>query len=193
MKIKSSLFPLTMTALGTALIAVCAFITLTFGELKFTLQLFAVLLISGLFPPVYAFSSVLAYLLLGALGIPVFAGFQGGIGALLGPTGGFLLGFLPSFLLISLPLKILKSPKFYHIFLLSIGEVLLCYLAGTIGLYIYMPEKGFSYILLSAVIPYILPDCAKILLSAILVKRLRPVIYPKFTFSRKTGEKSLHP
>ena len=78
MKIKRTLFPLTMTALGTALIAVCAFITLTFGDLKFTLQLFAVILISGLFPPVYAFASILAYLLLGALGVPVFAGFQGG-------------------------------------------------------------------------------------------------------------------
>ena len=77
MKIKRTLFPLTMTALGTALIAVCAFITLTFGDLKFTLQLFAVLLISGLFPLVYAFASILAYLLLGALGVPVFAGFQG--------------------------------------------------------------------------------------------------------------------
>ena len=125
MKIKRTLFPLTMTALGTALIAVCAFITLTFGDLKFTLQLFAVLLISGLFPPVYAFASILAYLLLGALGVPVFAGFQGGIGALFGPTGGFLLGFLPSFLLISLPLKALKKPKFYHILLLFVGVVYL--------------------------------------------------------------------
>ena len=189
MKIKRTLFPLTMTALGTALIAVCAFITLTFGDLKFTLQLFAVLLISGLFPPVYAFASILAYLLLGALGVPVFAGFQGGIGALVGPTGGFL-GFLPSFLLISLPLKALKKPKFYHILLLFVGEVLVCYLAGTIGLYIYMPDKGLSYILLSAVIPYILPDCAKVILSAILVTRLRPMIYPKFTLSRKAEEKS---
>lgn len=190
MKIKRTLFPLTMTALGTALIAVCAFITLTFGDLKFTLQLFAVLLISGLFPPVYAFASILAYPLLGALGVPVFAGFQGGIGALFGPTGGFLLGFLPSFLLISLPLKALKKPKFYHILLLFVGEVLVCYLAGTIGLYIYMPDKGLSYILLSAVIPYILPDCAKVILSAILVTRLRPMIYPKFTLSRKAEEKS---
>lgn len=190
MKIKRTLFPLTMTALGTALIAVCASITLTFGNLKFTLQLFAVLLISGLFPPVYAFASILAYLLLGALGVPVFAGFQGGIGALFGPTGGFLLGFLPSFLLISLPLKALKKPKFYHILLLFVGEVLVCYLAGTIGLYIYMPDKGLSYILLSAVIPYILPDCAKVILSAILVTRLRPMIYPKFTLSRKAEEKS---
>ena len=190
MKIKRTLLPLTMTALGTALIAVCAFITLTFGNLKFTLQLFAVLLISGLFPPVYAFASILAYLLLGALGVPVFAGFQGGIGALFGPTGGFLLGFLPSFLLISLPLKALKKPKFYHILLLFVGEVLVCYLAGTIGLYIYMPDKGLSYILLSAVIPYILPDCAKVILSAILVTRLRPMIYPKFTLFRKAEEKS---
>ena len=70
------------------------------------------------------------------------------------------------------------------------GEVLVCYLAGTIGLYIYMPDKGLSYILLSAVIPYILPDCAKVILSAILVTRLRPMIYPKFTLSRKAGEKS---
>ena len=190
MKIKRTLFPLTMTALGTALIAVCAFITLTFGDLKFTLQLFAVLLISGLFPPVYAFASLLAYLRSAALGVPVFAGFQGGIGALFGPTGGFLLGFLPSFLLISLPLKALKKPKFYHILLLFVGEVLVCYLAGTIGLYIYMPDKGLSYILLSAVIPYILPDCAKVILSAILVTRLRPMIYPKFTLSRKAEEKS---
>ena len=80
-------------ALSTTIMVVCAFITIPF-YVPFTLQTFALFTIIGLFGTKRAFLSVSLYLLLGAVGLPVFSGFQGGPGALFGVTGGYLLGFL---------------------------------------------------------------------------------------------------
>ena len=87
---------LTLVALFTALTAVCAWISVPVPApfVQFTMQTFAVfatLLTLGGKRGTYA---VTAYLLLGAVGAPVFTGFRGGLGVLLGTTGGYILGFL---------------------------------------------------------------------------------------------------
>ncbi len=77
-----------------ALITVSAWVTVPIGPVPVTLQMFAIPLAICVLRPKIAVSAIYAYVLLGALGVPVFSGMRGGIGALLGPTGGFLWGYL---------------------------------------------------------------------------------------------------
>ena len=82
-----------LSSILAALISVTAGITIPIGPVPITLQVFFILLILSLAGPRYGTISVLIYILLGAIGIPVFAGYNGGIAILLGPTGGYLFGF----------------------------------------------------------------------------------------------------
>ena len=86
---------ITCAAVFTALIAAGAFIAIPFGPVPFTLQVLFVLLAGMVLGPKLGAASVVAYLALGLLA-PVYAGGASGIGVLLGPTGGFLLGFIPA-------------------------------------------------------------------------------------------------
>ena len=90
---KSTTKDLVFIALSTTIIIVCSFISIPF-YVPFTMQTFAIFTIIGLFGTKKAFVSVSLYLLLGAIGLPVFSGFRGGVGNLLGVTGGYLIGFL---------------------------------------------------------------------------------------------------
>ena len=82
-----------LISLFSAIIVICSLITIP-SVIPFTLQTFALFTIIGILGTKKAFLSVLLYLLLGAVGLPVFSGFRGGIGHLFGVTGGYLLGFL---------------------------------------------------------------------------------------------------
>lgn len=81
-------------AIAIALTAACAMVTVPLGPIPFTLQNFAISFIVLALKPKEAIAAIAGYLLLGAIGLPVFAGFTGGIGKFLGPTGGFLWGYL---------------------------------------------------------------------------------------------------
>lgn len=79
--------------LSIALLAASAWFVVPFGPIPFTLQTMVLVFIAVLFPSREVLMSVFGYLLLGAIGIPVFSGARGGLGVILGPTGGFLVGF----------------------------------------------------------------------------------------------------
>lgn len=83
-----------MIGLSIALIAVSSWVTIPIGPIPFTLQMFAIPLAIYLLRPSEAIIAVFLYILIGALGLPVFSGMRGGIGVILGPTGGFLMGYL---------------------------------------------------------------------------------------------------
>lgn len=97
----------------TAVLVVCSQISIPLpGSVPLSLQTFAIALLAWTLTPGQAFYCVLVYLLLGAAGLPVFAGFQGGFARLAGPTGGYLLGFLPMALLLSLAGQILNRRRY---------------------------------------------------------------------------------
>lgn len=81
--------------LTIALIAVASWITVPFGPIPFTLQMFAISFAIIVLSPSECIAAIAGYLVLGAIGVPVFAGMSGGVGSLMGTTGGFLWGFLP--------------------------------------------------------------------------------------------------
>lgn len=80
--------------LTIAIMAVSAWVTVPLGPIPFTLQMFAITFAIVVLSPKEAIAAITGYLLLGAVGVPVFSGMRGGIGVLAGPTGGFLWGYL---------------------------------------------------------------------------------------------------
>ena len=173
---RTALFYLCVSAMCTALIAVCSFFVVPVGNLKYTLQLAAVLFVSGILPPAFSCGSCAAYILLGVVGAPVFAGFTSGIGTITGPTGGFIIGFLPAVFCASLMLKLIKKRTFLKTVGVFSLATLIVYIVGTVGFYMYIPQKGLLYALTTAVFPYLPADAVKILLAAFLSEKMAPVI-----------------
>lgn len=151
-------------ALFAALIAICAWISVPVFDIAFTLQTFAVFLTLGLLGGKSGSVAIAIYLLLGAAGMPVFSGFRGGIGALAGVTGGYLWGFLAAALVYRALEQFGKLPA-------MIAGQLVCYLCGSVWFLLYT-GGGLFLILLRCVVPYLLPDAAKIALAYVLTRRL---------------------
>ena len=85
---------LTMCAIFTALVAVCSQITIPLPLIPINLALFAVYMAGALLGPWRGALSLVVYLLLAAVGVPVMAGFRGGLGNLVGNTGGYVVGYI---------------------------------------------------------------------------------------------------
>jgi biotin transport system substrate-specific component len=92
----SSVRPLVLASLMAALMAVGAFVAIPVGPVPIVLQNFFVLLAGLLLGPAWGLASVLVYIFLGAVGLPIFAGGGGGLAHFAGPTGGYLLGYVPA-------------------------------------------------------------------------------------------------
>lgn len=173
MKLKTK--DLALCALFAALIAVCAWISIP-ATIPFTLQTFAVFAALGLLGGKRGTVAFAVYLLLGAVGLPVFSGFQGGIGALLGTTGGYLLGFLLAALIVW-GMEARFGDK-TGVFVLSVVlGMLVCYAFGTAWyLIVYARTKGavsLATVLGWCVVPFLLPDAVKIALAVLLRARLK--------------------
>ena len=156
---------MTRCAFFAALMAVCAWIGIPLGDTVFTLQTLGVFLALGLLGGKWGTVSILCYLLLGAVGAPVFSGFRGGIGMLLGPTGGYLWGFLCTGLCFWAVERFRKLPA------MVLGQ-LVCYACGTLWYMVYT-GGGLAVVLLQTVVPYLLPDAMKLALALHLTKKLR--------------------
>lgn len=163
-------------AMGTALLTVSAFLTVPF-VVPFTMQTFALFFLFTLFPFPQGFLSLVIYLLLGFLGLPVFAGFHGGFAVLFGATGGYLLGFLLAGILYFLLAG--HSQNLWRQMFASLCGLVACYAFGTFFFCFIYKGTGFAGLLsalMTCVVPFILPDILKILLALLLAKRLRPII-----------------
>lgn len=159
---------MTLSALFAALLAVCAWLSFPISDISVTMQTFGIFLSLLLLGGKWGTVSILIYLLLGAVGLPVFSGFRGGFGQLLGVTGGFLWGFLATGLVYWWLEGFKKIPAL-------IAALLACYGCGCLWFYFYS-GGGMGFILLRCVIPYIVPDALKLWLAYSLTKRLSKVI-----------------
>lgn len=163
---------LTRVALFAALTALLAQIMLPLGLVPVSLGTLGVMLCGALLPPRPAFCSQLAYLLLGVVGLPVFAGFGSGLGWLAGPTGGYLLAYP----LMAAAIARLGRPHGR----LPLWTALLCGLAVCYGLgslwLACFGGKSTAAALYTGVLPFIPLDLAKAALAALLAKRLRPAL-----------------
>lgn len=169
---------ISLTALFAALIALCTWITVP-SVVPFTMQTFAVCLAVGLLGTKRGTLAVLVYIALGAAGLPVFSGFRGGVGVLVGSTGGYILGFVLGALVGGLLLH--RFGK--GVLLLSAAFaacVAVCYLFGSLWYYLLYTHTtgaiGFGSVLVTCVLPFIPADALKIALAVVLTRRLRGVV-----------------
>lgn len=166
---------LTYIALFAVLMAVCAWITIPF-TVPFTLQTFAVFLALTSLGGRRGLYAVAVYLLLGAVGLPVFSGFQGGIGVLFGTTGGYILGFLMSALTYRFITAKPGPSRRVNLFACVLGQ-LVCYAFGTLWfLVIYTRTSGPTGLLTVlgwCVFPFVVPDALKLTLALLLAPRLQ--------------------
>ncbi len=160
--------------LFAVIIAICSWISIP-TVVPFTLQTFAVFLAVAVLGGKRGALSVIVYVLLGAVGLPVFSGFKGGIGVLLNTTGGYIIGFIFSALLMWAFEKAFGK-KAWALILSMILALALCYAFGTIWFMIVYANNvgavGLSAVLGWCVIPFVIPDLIKIALAFILSIRI---------------------
>ena len=165
-------------AIGAVLIAVCAWITIP-AAVPFTMQTFAVLFVLCALGGKRGTVSVLLYILLGAVGIPVFSGFGAGVGVLLGSTGGYIVGFVLAGLLYWL-ITGLASDKLWIRALAMLAGLAACYALGTVWfMVVYTRAKGavsLGTVLSWCVIPFILPDLIKMALALLVANRVEAAL-----------------
>ena len=145
--------------LFAALIAVCAQIAVPM-TVSFTMQTFAVCLCAGLLGWKRSTVSVIVYILLGMVGLPIFTG----------PTGGYIVGFVLT-ALITGALVQKFGHKFWQLILFMVIGLTVCYAFGTVW-FIIAYKATLKAALATCVVPFLLPECGKILLAALLTNRL---------------------
>lgn len=160
------------TALAIAIMAVSAWVTVPIGPVPFTLQMFAVTFAIVVLAPKQAIGAIAGYLVLGAIGVPVFSGMRGGIGVLMGPTGGFLWGY---FIGVSLAVGLLALLRSRGIDNFATGVAaglvftLVAYACGW-AQYMAVANVGPIESLVVTVAPFIVVDIVKIV-AAVAVAR----------------------
>lgn len=159
----------------TAMISICSWISIP-ASIPFTLQTMGVFMTVGLLGGKRGTLTVLTYILLGVIGVPVFAGLTGGVSVLLGTTGGYIIGFLLSALLMWGIETIMGRNQIVLAFSMIAG-LIVCYVFGTAWfMMIYTQHSGvigLSTVLGWCVIPFIIPDLIKIGVALFLTNRLK--------------------
>ena len=153
-----------LSSLFAALTAICAWISIPLPAVSFTMQTFAVLLTLGVLGGRWGSLTVLLYLLLGTVGLPVFAGFRGGAACLLEPTGGFLWGFLLGALGYRVLERLGKLPA-------MVGALAVCYVCGSWWFSVYA-GVGMIGAMGVCVLPWLIPDGIKLALAYTMAKRI---------------------
>ena len=155
-----------LCSLFSAMTAICAWICVPVFHMTYTLQTFAVFLTLFTLGGKWGTVSIVIYLLLGTAGLPVFSGFRGGIGALVGVTGGFLWGFVLTGLGYWAFEKLCKPIGVFT-------GLFLCYGCGCLWYSVYMGNVGVAAAVVQCVVPYVVPDILKIWLALSLSRRLQ--------------------
>ena len=161
-------------AIGAALLSVSAWISIPMPQVSFTMQSFAVFFILGLLGGRRGTISIGIYLFLGFVGLPVFSGFRGGVGVILGVTGGYIWGFLLAGLLYWAVTSLLGKRLHIRLIAMILGMAV-CYSCGT-AWYHHAYGGSFGPVLATCVVPYLLPDGVKIGLALSLSQRLNRFI-----------------
>lgn len=163
----SSLKPLVFSALFAALTAAVApfKIPLGFTPIPITLQTLAVLMSGAMLGPYYGALAMILYVVVGALGLPVFAGGGSGIGVILGPGGGYLISYFIAAFAIGKIVQMRKEPKYIdYVFAMAVGTIIIYLLGASWGMVV--TGLGVMQILIGWVLPFIIGDTIKLLIAA---------------------------
>ena len=169
---------LTKIAICIALLCVSSYISIPipFSPAPITAQTIIINLIAIILLPKEAFFTMVGYILLGICGLPVFSGGQGGIGKILGPSGGYIIGYLIAAVIMSYILQNKKNNiKLYLLVTILVG-IPIIYLCGITTMRFYV-GKGIWQIISASVIPFLPGDLCKCIVGSylgyVLKKRLK--------------------
>lgn len=165
-------------AVFAVVMAICSWISIP-ATVPFTLQTFGVFLAVGVLGGKRGTLSILVYILLGAVGVPVFAGFSGGISSLFGNAGGYIIGFLVG-ALIMWGMEKVMGRKTWALAVQMVVGLIVCYAFGTAWFMIMYTRSagpvGLVTVLGWCVFPFIIPDLIKIVVALGLTKSLKKVL-----------------
>ena len=165
---------LALWGLFVAVTVICGWLSIPLFGIPVTLQSFAVFLALLTLGGKGGTAVTAVYLLLGGLGLPVFSGFQGGLGALFGVSGGFLWGLLALCLVYWLFSALFGSKLRLASLILGLC---LCYILGALWYGVmFAGEQSLSTVLSVTVLPFLLPDGGKLLLALWLSRRLKGIL-----------------
>lgn len=168
-----------LIALFASLIAVGAWISIPI-TVPFTLQTLVIFILIITLGFRDSLICIALYIILGLIGVPVFSGFKSGVAAILGPTGGYIIGFLFMPLVYFLSDKCFSkviSKKYIAEFIGLVLSTLVCYIFGTIWfLVVYTNEITLWKTLLMCVIPFIIPDIIKMIIAIFVSSKLNKII-----------------
>ena len=185
---KNKTYNIVLIAVSAALITICSWISITIGPVPFTLQTMAIFAVLMTIGGARGSIAVVIYLLLGLVGVPVFAGFKGGPASFLGPTGGFLVGFAVASLVWILLEKLLRDKMsssavkriLYGVINAVICEVVM-YTIGVIWFMVVYGQQtgpvGLGATLTMCVVPFIIPDIVKIAVAIVIGDRAGKLIH----------------
>lgn len=192
---KQITYDIILIGLFTSVLIICSWITIP-TLIPFTLQTLAICLITLLLGLKKGTIAIILYIILGLIGLPVFNSFRSGFSVILGPTGGYIIGFIPMLLVSRLLITIFGLNKqskdissdeknnkkqiikmLFSSLALLIGTIV-CYIFGSIWfILVYGPDNAnFSYVISVCIIPFIIPDIIKIIISVIVSNRLNKII-----------------
>lgn len=172
MKVKE----ISMIALFPAMLAATAGISIPLGTLpSITLQTIFVFLAAIILGPKHGAISIIVYILIGAMGVPVFAGFRGGIGILTSFSGGFIIGFIFAVIYVGFMKNVnFLINEYLSLFVTLVLGSIIIYVSG--GAYIAFLTKGNLFTILAGFSVYIIGDLFKITVVIYVYKRIRPYI-----------------
>ena len=180
-KTSSNLKPLVFAALFAALTAAVSplKIPLGFTPVPITLQTLVVLMSGAMLGPTYGALAMILYVVVGALGLPVFAGGGSGIGAILGPTGGYLISYFIAAFAIGKTLQLRKQPKYIdYVFAMVVGTIII-YLLGAGWALVVVPGLTLLAVIVGWVLPFVIGDTIKLLIAAYIAKTVNIKRYLK--------------
>ncbi|MBQ9516550.1 MAG: biotin transporter BioY [Eubacterium sp.] len=164
--------------LSVALIAVCSWICIPL-TVPVTLQTLGICLVSGLFGLRRGTLATAVFIILGVIGVPVFSHFSGGIGVITGATGGYIIGFVFTALIVGFASDKWQG-KLWALVLSMVLGILVCYAFGTLWFAVVYSKgdksAGLITILATCVFPFIPFDAVKIAVAVLLVNRLKRFI-----------------
>ena len=164
-----------LISLFAALTAAGAFVSIPIGLVPISLQNLFTLLSGMVLGSKLGTLSQLIYILLGVVGLPVFSGFRGGLGVLLGPTGGFLIGFVISTYVVGKLIEKIEDGRIWSYFVIGLLGIIIIYTCGVAQLVI-ITEIGLKEAVLLGIIPFLPGDFLKLITASFLAIRIKSVV-----------------
>lgn len=173
MESKRQIYKLTVCSLMAAVMCVLGPMSIPVGPVPVSLTSFVIYLTVFLLGSKLSVISCLVYLAIGAVGFPVFSGFQGGLQKLAGPTGGYLIGFI--FMAFIGGVIVEKSSRNFIKIICLFAATLVTYLFGTLW-FMFQTQSNFGYAMTVCVLPFIIFDIIKIVIATLLGQTLRTAL-----------------